>query len=266
MLNGSLGPKVITCQKCQLIQTSPRPLVESSCSEELYQNKDYFAGARDNCDLWYRMQMPIIEDVAKVKSAGKWLDIGSGLGFLPAVAKQAGYDANGIDLNESVVAEGVKQYAHPVSVTDLGQIADNEHDIVSLNHVLEHVESPREFLSLAAMKLKPGGILVVGVPDIKGGVPRLIRFFNRLRLRVGSKWLWHGYQLEQHLWHFTPESLIAQVPNDLKVIKVTKNDNMYYGFLEQKKWRYQILALAFNLFKLLEMGDNLRIILQKEDA
>ena len=262
-LNGESGAKVITCNSCHLIRTTPRPLSQISSSQELYQDKEYFAGARDNPSLWYKMQAPIIRDVQKLKKCGSWLDIGSGLGFLAQKAKEHGYQAIGIDLNESVVAEGVEHYDHPVSIKDLSEIKDESFDVISINHVLEHVESPQAFIRLAATKLKPEGILIIGVPNIKGGIPRLIRFFNRLHLRLGSKWLWHGYQLNQHLWHFTPQTVVKYMPEELQLVKVNRNDNMYYGFLTIKKLRYRLLAIIFKIFEFINMGDNLRIILRK---
>ncbi len=237
--------------------------MQSSSEDELYQDKDYFAGARENAELWYEMQLPIIKDIRKYKKGGTWLDIGSGLGFLPQVASQHGFKARGIDLNQSVVNEGQIFFHHPVTVQSLDDIDQQSFDIISINHVIEHVEHPRLFIEKAAQKLKVGGIMIIGVPNINGGIPRLIRIINRLPLKKGSKWLWHGYQLKQHLWHFSPESILKQVPTSLKVLKVNQSDNMYYGFLKIKKIRYQILAVIFSLFQYINMGDNLRVILKK---
>ncbi len=263
LLSGSLGAKIVTCDSCGLMRTTPRPLTQTSSEEELYQDEDYFAGARLNSALWYEMQKPIIRDVKKFKPSGTWLDIGSGLGFLPKVATDHGYHARGIDLNASVVSEGQRTFGHPVSVTTLDEIEDQSVDIISINHVLEHVEVPSEFLELAASKLKEDGIIIVGVPNIKGGIPRIIRFINTLGMKRGSAWLWHGYQLKQHLWHFTPESVKTVLPKSLTIKKINQSDNMYYGFLGINKFRYKVLAFIFSLFKHIELGDNLRVVLVK---
>lgn len=264
LLNGDQGASVITCTSCDLMRTTPRPLVQVATTEELYQDQDYFAGARENANLWYQMQTPIIEDVKRYKKNGAWLDIGSGLGFLPAVAKKHGFEARGIDLNKSVVKEGQDHFNHPVSLSSFEEIKDESFDIISINHVLEHVEDPKTFLTLAATKLKRDGILVIGVPNIMGGVPRLIRFLNSLGLKRGSNWLWHGYQLSQHLWHFTPKSLVQNLPSELTPIDINQSDNMFYGFLQIRKLRYRILSLIFASFEMSNMGDNLRVFVRKK--
>jgi hypothetical protein len=62
-----------------------------------------------------------------------------------------------------------------VDVMDMPGVADDSCDEVLASHVLEHLEWPDSFKALAgfARALKPGGVLKVGVPDVRLLLDRL---------------------------------------------------------------------------------------------
>jgi SAM-dependent methyltransferase len=68
-------------------------------------------------------------------------------------------------------------------------------DLVLMYHVLEHVRDPDVALANAAKLLKGGGRLVVAVPNLRSAARRLF----------GQNWF--GYQLPEHLWHFSERNL-----------------------------------------------------------
>jgi predicted SAM-dependent methyltransferase len=72
---------------------------------------------------------------------------------------------------------------------------DASFDAVSMFHVLEHTPQPIEVLRECRRILKPGGELVIGVPNFDSLVFAL----------VGKGWV--GLQLPSHVQHFTPNSL-----------------------------------------------------------
>ena len=68
-------------------------------------------------------------------------------------------------------------------------------DAISMYHVLEHTDKPLEILRECRRILKPGGELVVAVPNFSSLVFAL------------TKSTWIGLQLPTHLQHFSPASL-----------------------------------------------------------
>jgi 2-polyprenyl-3-methyl-5-hydroxy-6-metoxy-1,4-benzoquinol methylase len=70
---------------------------------------------------------------------------------------------------------------------------ENVFDLVSISHVLEHLTDPYEVMDLFATILKPGGLLLVDIP-------------NEVRM------LQRGFQAKGHLSYFTRESF-AQFVN-----------------------------------------------------
>ncbi len=96
------------------------------------------------------------------------LDIGSGSGEFLFMALQQGFKAEGIEPNAGY-AEYTRTALHlPVEHTTLENagFAPESYDIISLNHVLEHMPEPFDTLTRIHALLKPNGLLSIAVPDI----------------------------------------------------------------------------------------------------
>lgn len=124
------------------------------------------------------------------------LDIGSGKGHFLAAARDAGWEVTGIDLSPEAVAYARDRYGVPVTV---GDIADrpihDRFDVVTLWHVLEHLPGPGEQLDRCHSLLRPGGRLVVSVPNGASAQARL----------SGANWL--HLDIPRHIFHFDGRSL-----------------------------------------------------------
>ncbi len=66
-------------------------------------------------------------------------------------------------------------------------------------HVLEHLPDPAAAIARAAELLRPGGRLLVSVPNV-----------DSLQARLGGE-RWFHLDLPRHLFHFGPRSLSAMV-------------------------------------------------------
>jgi SAM-dependent methyltransferase len=122
------------------------------------------------------------------------LDIGCGRGTLVRMARDAGYEAYGI--------ERPSPEEHPVQnvfYKDLAECGfpDGHFQLVTIWHVLEHLRDPLTTLAEIRRILAPGGWLSVAVPNF-GGVQA-----------QASGALWFHLDLPRHLWHFRRRSLEA---------------------------------------------------------
>ncbi|MFI0963592.1 class I SAM-dependent methyltransferase [Streptomyces sp. NPDC021080] len=125
-----------------------------------------------------------------------WLDVGTGLGHFPATAKKVHpYTSfDGLDPTRRVErarAAGRVEEAHVGRLTDPG-IATRlraRYDVVSMFHHLEHAPEPREELRAALAVLRPGGHLLVEVPDPDCAFGALL----------GKWWPAHGQPFHLHL-------------------------------------------------------------------
>lgn len=100
---------------------------------------------------------------------GTMLDIGCGNGaFLRAFSERnPGWQMAGLELGERnrAVIEAIPGVTQ-LYVGSIDQV-EARFDLIVLIHALEHIPQPAQYLELLAKRLKPGGILLVEVPDLK---------------------------------------------------------------------------------------------------
>lgn len=141
---------------------------------------------------------------------GRLLDIGSGRGRFLAAAKAAGWDVVGVEFEPGLATTSARRFGVPVIVGDaVSADVPGTFDVVTMWHVLEHVPDPRAALERAASLLRPGGTLIVSVPNNDSVQARL----------GGDGWL--HLDVPRHLWHFTPSSLSRLVSRSgLRVVRI----------------------------------------------
>jgi len=102
-------------------------------------------------------------------SKSQLLDVGSGGGFFLYVAKQQGIEGQGIEPNEGFAGYANNTLGVPTTngfLQDLDFSGQN-FDVITLNHVLEHVEDPLGTIARLKNWLRPDGHLVVEVPNVE---------------------------------------------------------------------------------------------------
>ena len=122
------------------------------------------------------------------------LDVGAGPGRLVAALTAAGYDARGIEPSaRSAALAG--QAGLPVVRAGLFDHSDANLDAVVMWHVLEHLDDPHAALAAVRGWLRPGGLLLVGVPNA-----------DSLQARIASDG-WLHWDAPRHRVHFTSDGL-----------------------------------------------------------
>ncbi len=119
------------------------------------------------------------------------LDAGSSSGEFVYLLKKRGFDARGVEANIPYAEYSQKELGMSVSISPFSEYkTDEKFDLLTMFHVLEHLENPVRDLSCLAGSLKPGGKLVIEVPNIL--YPDMA-FFHK----------WHP----GHLFSFTDQTL-----------------------------------------------------------
>lgn len=124
------------------------------------------------------------------------LDAGAGRGRFVAAARAAGWSAEGVEPSLRGVEAARAAYGVELEQTTVEEAA-GRYDAVSLWHVLEHLEDPGAALAHVAELLEPGGLLLVGVPNLAS-----------FQARLGRE-RWFHLDLPRHRTHFTPAGLRA---------------------------------------------------------
>jgi SAM-dependent methyltransferase len=189
------GMCLVRCRACRLVYTS-----DFRSAATLYAGDAYYAGRGgyiDRQDTFRTLFERLTDKIRRFKPCGTLLDVGTGVGILLEVASGKGFDVTGVEVSEwaSAYARDEKGLeVVPGSLED-AHFADTSFDVVVLNHVLEHVETPKSLLAEIRRILKDDGILAIGVPNA-GSLMAAI---------LGTRWA--SWRPEQHRWHFTPGTL-----------------------------------------------------------
>ncbi|QGV82973.1 class I SAM-dependent methyltransferase [Streptomyces ficellus] len=126
----------------------------------------------------------------------EWLDVGTGHGHFCASAGRTlpGVVFDGLDRSDGAqLAQraGRVRHGHRGTFTDLAVRRPGSYDVVSMFHYLEHATDPQEELDAAYAVLRPGGLLVIDVPDPESRYARML-----------GRW-WLPWLQPQHL-HMAP--------------------------------------------------------------
>ncbi len=166
--------RTVLCQSCGLVWTDPRPNSEQTrkfyAEEYRLQYKSTYVPKRKHV---YRETLRAIARFQEVRPhlqpGMKMLDVGCGGGFFPYVARQQGFDAQGIEPNQGFAEYASETFDVPTTNAFFQDvdIPEESFDLVTLNHVLEHVEDPCATLGQLRKWLKTDGYLVVEVPNIE---------------------------------------------------------------------------------------------------
>ena len=165
-----------------------------------------------------------------VKSAGKGmrlLDIGCGTGYFPAFMSQKGYDVTGVEADPRARAFAGKEFGIRVYSPEdfINHKIEGKFDVITLWHVLEHLDDFDLYIERMLEQLTPGGLLVIALPNCSALDARFYKEF------------WAGYDVPRHLWHFTPSTLkILAEKHDLKfnMMKRLMLDPFYNSMLSEK--------------------------------
>jgi SAM-dependent methyltransferase len=155
-----------------------------------------------------RLAAPILRSFARrrltllaragARTPGRLLDIGAGRGRFVAEARLAGWYAQGVEPSLRGV-EGARALGIELQQAGVGdaEVPAGSIDAATLWHVLEHLDEPGPALARIAAWLRPGGLLLVGVPNL-----------GSFQARVGGA-TWFHLDVPRHRTHFTVAGLHA---------------------------------------------------------
>lgn len=200
------GFEVIECSECGFKHIAPlftdHELTEFY-EQEFYgkERPNYFKNASLDKEWWiltYQNHLRIFENLC---SGRKFLDIGSGPGYMLKTAQDKGWDVLGIEpsgdaaeYSRSLGVKVDKDFFTYEKAKKFGKF-----DAINLALVLEHVPEPIELLKQIKMMLKPDGVLCVISPND----------YNHLQLVLREE---HRYQPwwvvpKHHLNYFNFDSI-----------------------------------------------------------
>lgn len=166
--------RTVVCRRCGLVYSDPRP--DSSKVREYYERDyrmDYKATYQPRPKHVYRAGKVAVDrfrGLEGILTPGcRVLDFGAGGGEVVFVLRALGYDASGFEPNEGYARFASETLGLPVSpgFYQDAKVEAESQDVVTAFHVVEHLESPYDALIHARRWLRPGGRLLVEVPNVE---------------------------------------------------------------------------------------------------
>lgn len=158
------GYDVVRCRGCRLVFVDARKAPPPSELYPAFEQSDTAAqrSARQALSLFTLQRAKVVEGA---KSSGRLLDYGAGAGGFARFMAGRGFEAVGLEpysLGTTVEEPNLRLVRAPLASAkkELGQF-----DVITMWHVLEHVMNPVEVLGELRSMLKPGGVLIVSVPN-----------------------------------------------------------------------------------------------------
>jgi uncharacterized protein (UPF0276 family)/2-polyprenyl-3-methyl-5-hydroxy-6-metoxy-1,4-benzoquinol methylase len=166
----------VRCQNCRLIYVNP--VLTDDAARKLYEQESSWVQVLDSGPQKEMDQKKFsygLDIVSPYLCQRRILDIGTGTGLFLEVARDKGFDPVGLELNRATVdrlrENGFEIIDKPMENSDL---PENDFDLVTLWEVLEHIMEPGQLLAHITSVLKPGGMLLVLVPNADSLVTRIL--------------------------------------------------------------------------------------------
>lgn len=190
---------IVQCGECGLVFVNPRPMEAEigAYYPQGYESYQPVTGFR-RAVKWLFLRSDLARMRRLVPAGGRILDVGTGVGEDAAFLRDRGaWQVQATDASEFAAAQAQKHFGLSVLVGRLESLGlpDAAYDVVRMRYVLSHVHSPRRELAEVRRILKPGGWLVLWVPNI-----------DSLSWRAfGSNW--EGGEAPRHLYDFSVRTL-----------------------------------------------------------
>jgi len=224
----------------EIIITNPQPKIKDL--GKYYESEDYISHTDANKTLFDKVYQiaknyAIKRKVALIKkfkiqnSKFKILDIGTGTGDFLTACKKENFNVVGVEPNQKAfkISKSKLENINSINFELYNSIEkvkkENQFDIITMWHVLEHIPNLEDYIIQLKKLLKPNGTLVIAVPNYKSFDATYYKEF------------WAAYDVPRHLWHFSKKAislLFKKEKMEVEKILPMKMDSYYVSILSEK--------------------------------
>ncbi len=179
-----------------------------------------------------------IAEIKKIRFPGVLLDAGCGAGTFLKLAQDEGYKAFGVELSRWACEYASNNFCLDVYNGDLkgAPYLPETFDVITLWHVLEHINDPKSLLARAHKLLKPKGLLALEVPNI-ASLPAKISGVD-----------WELMAPKEHFSYFSPRAIEMLLEySGFRILKqqsyLWTTPAMFFKAQAKKSGRYMQLIL-----------------------
>jgi 2-polyprenyl-3-methyl-5-hydroxy-6-metoxy-1,4-benzoquinol methylase len=162
--------------------------------------------------------------IASFKTSSKnILDVGAGTGDFLKVCENNYWNVFGVEPN--LDARNIAAKKGITLQENLSEVKKIQFDVITLWHVLEHVEDLSAYISTLNKLLSKDGKLLIAVPNFKSEDANYYKEF------------WAAFDAPRHLWHFSQTSISKLFSSENMIVEKTipmKFDAYYVSLLSEK--------------------------------
>jgi SAM-dependent methyltransferase len=200
-LPGMFG--VVRCPQCGLLRQEPRLTWESLAHYYTEEYPSHGALAHHQKTWWRRLDKRYgpwkrLRAIERWQPGGSLLEVGSGSGtFLEEALRSGKWRVTGIEPSAAAAQYAQENLGVPILPQRFAEVelAQESMDVVAMWNVLEHLDHPIAELRHASSLLRPGGLLVLAVPNLESADASLFKEY------------WLGWELPRHLYWFPRRKL-----------------------------------------------------------
>lgn len=223
---------IVTCKTCSFKFTQDIP--DQDSIGPYYKSESYVShsGSKKGVINWLYHQVRSRSLQKKFKLCGRFIngvkiiDYGCGTGEFLNKCQSKGWSVQGYEPSDEARNFAIStNQIKASSPEELKNYPDGGADIITLWHVLEHVHTLQETIELLLTKIKPGGTLLIAVPNCSSFDAKHYGKF------------WAAYDVPRHLYHFEPKTmneLMHKFNLKLRLIKPMVFDSFYVSMLSEK--------------------------------
>lgn len=234
---------IYECEDCGLVFTQNFP--DEKEIDRYYESPTYISHSNTNKGLINRIYQLVRKRMLQKKAKlvkkltllekGKLLDYGAGTGHFARVMAAKGWNVTAIEKNEKARELALKDFGFEMfPVEALAEIKNKELDVVTMWHVMEHIQDPDKMWKELHRALNDTGVAIIAVP-------------NSISYDAQKyKEHWAAYDVPRHLWHFTPSSIMRWGEK--------------HGFLLEKQYRMPFDGFYISMLSEQNKGSRLHTI------
>lgn len=217
-------PYVLGLVQCEICGGVFSPEICRPNTNEKMEQEWFGENYQTNSSFWVRWfeawnNYKTISRISRAKPQGqRLLEIGVGSGSFLVAARVKGFEVIGCDLSEPICTHLRKAFKITMYCDSLATLeGESRFDVIVLNHVLEHVHYPIDFLEHVRRLLSPNGVVHIVVPN--------------LACWEASLSGWTSFE-PYHLTYFTPQTFKRTVfASGLTIVGLTTHESFSGWFL-----------------------------------
>lgn len=193
--------RILRCVNCGLLKTHPQP--HSEALGKYYKSVQYFSHVTESKGVDFSLYNIIrkfmlsrkLSLIKRYSPGNRLLDIGCATGIFIDYCQKHGYKVEGIEPEERARNYGNKQLG--LTINDLNHLCllpEKSFDVVTMWHVLEHVNDLDERMRLTHHILTDNGTAIIALPNPLSYDAQHYKKF------------WAAYDVPRHLFHFTQDA------------------------------------------------------------